>query len=163
MTWVDYALAAVLGLSTLWGLWRGLVREVLSILAWVIAFLAANLLAGPLAPQLEALLDSPALRVAAAYLAVFIVALFAVSLLAYVVSRLVHAAGLSGLDRMLGALFGAARGVLIVVALVLIAGLTSLPRHADWSESVSGPWLSRVARVLKPWLPQSFAERLSYD
>jgi membrane protein required for colicin V production len=163
MTWVDYAVAAVLALSIVWGVWRGLVREVLSILAWVIAFLAANLLAGPLAPRLAVLLDSPPLRVAAAYVVVFIVVLFAVSLVAYIVSRLVHAAGLSGVDRMLGAVFGAARGVLIVMVLVFLAGLTGLPRQPEWRESASGPVLASIANRLKPWLPQSFAERLSYD
>ena len=164
MTWVDYVVAGIIVASVLWGVWRGLVREILSILAWIIAFLTAGLFAGPLAARIPAsLIDTPAIRLFAAYAALFIGALFATALVALLVSRLVHAAGLSTLDRALGALFGVARGVLLVVALVLLAGLTSLPHQAAWRESASGGPLSAFARALKGWLPQSFAERLSYD
>jgi len=164
MTWVDYVVVGVLFASIGWGVWRGLVREVLSILAWVIAFLAAGLFAGPLAVRIpSSLLESPTLRLFAAYAIVFLAALIAVALLAMLLSRLLHAAGLSGFDRALGALFGAARGVLLVAALVLLAGLTILPRHESWRHSFSGPRLAAMAVALKSWLPQSFAERLSYD
>lgn len=164
MTWVDYVVAGILVASVLLGIWRGLVREVLSILAWVIAFLASSLFAGPLAARIPpSLIESPEVRTFASYAALFIGTLFATALVALLVSRLVHAVGLSTLDRALGGLFGAARGVLVVVALVLLAGLTGLPHQAAWRESVSGAPLAAFARVLKGWLPQTFSERLSYD
>jgi hypothetical protein len=53
--------------------------------------------------------------------------------------------------------------VLIVLAAALLAGLTSAPREAFWKDSASGPWLVRAALMLKPMLPQTFAERLRYD
>jgi membrane protein required for colicin V production len=163
MTWLDYAVVGVFAASLVVGAWRGLVREVLSILGWVIAFLAANLLAGPLGPLMPQAIPSPELRVAAAYVAVFVASLVVTSLLGLLVSKIVKAAGLGGVDRSLGALFGAARGVLIVLAAVLLAGLTSAPREAFWKDSASGPWLVRAALMLKPMLPQTFAERLRYD
>ena len=73
------------------------------------------------------------------------------------------AAGLGGVDRSLGALFGAARGVLIVLVVALLAGLTSAPRQPFWRDSASGPFLVQAAKTLKPLLPQTFAERLRYD
>ena len=78
-------------------------------------------------------------------------------------SKLVNAVGLGPLDRGLGALFGIARGSLLVLAAVLAAGLTSAPRQAWWKESMSGEPLRQAALALKPWLPDSFAQRLRYD
>ena len=163
MTWLDYAVVGVFAASLVVGAWRGLVREVISILGWVIAFLAANLLAGPLGPAMPQAIPSPELRVAAAYVAVFMGALVVTALIGLLLSKIVKAAGLGGVDRMLGAIFGAARGLLIVLAATLLAGLTSAPRQVFWRDSASGPLLVQAALVLKPLLPQTFAERLRYD
>ena len=163
MTWLDYAVIGVFAASLVLGAWRGLVREVLSILGWVIAFLAANLLAGPLGPAMPQAIPTPELRVAAAYVAVFVASLIVTSLVGLLLSKIVKAAGLGGVDRALGAVFGTARGVLIVLAAALLAGLTSAPRQAYWRDSASGPLLAQVAGVLKPLLPQTLSERLRYD
>ncbi len=163
MTWLDYAVIGVFAASLVLGAWRGLVREVLSILGWVIAFLAANLFAGPLGPAMPQAIPSPELRVAAAYLVVFVGSLVATSLVGLLLSKIVKAVGLGGTDRMLGALFGIARGLLIVVAAALLAGLTGAPREPFWRDSASGPLLSQAVLALKPLLPQTFAERLHYD
>jgi len=163
MTWLDYAVIGVFALSLGVGAWRGLVREVVSILGWVIAFLAANLLAGPLGPSMPQAIPSPELRVAAAFLAVFVVSLIVTSLAGLLLSRILKSIGLGGLDRFLGAAFGAARGALIVLAAALLAGLTSVPRQAYWRDSASGPLLAQAAAALKPLLPRTFGERLRYD
>ncbi len=163
MTWLDYAVLGVFAASMVLGAWRGLVREVISILGWVIAFLAANLLAGPLGAAMPQSIPTPELRVAAAFIAVFAGSLIVTSLAGLLLSRIVKAVGLGGVDRLLGALFGAARGLLIVLAATLLAGLTSAPRQPFWRDSASGALLARAALGLKPLLPQTFAERLRYD
>lgn len=163
MTWLDYAVFGVLAASVVWGAWRGLVREVLSVLGWVIAFLAANLFAAPLGDELPRSIPTPELRLAAAFVAVFVASLVVTTLIGLLLSKLAKAAGLGGLDRVLGALFGTARGVLLVLAAALLAGLSSAPREPFWRDSVTGPALSAVALVAKRWLPQTFAERLRYD
>jgi membrane protein required for colicin V production len=163
MTWLDYAVIGVFVVSLAVGALRGLVREVLSILGWVIAFLAANLLAGPLGPLMPQAIPSPELRVAAAFVAVFVASLIVTSLLGLLLSKIVKAVGLGGVDRMLGALFGLARGLLIVLAAVLLAGLTSAPKQSFWRDSASGAYLVQAAQALKPLLPQTFSERLRYD
>jgi membrane protein required for colicin V production len=163
MTWLDYAVFGVIAVSVAWGVWRGLVREVLSILGWVIAFLSANLFAGPLGELMPAAIPTPELRLISAYVAIFVGALVVVSLAALLLQAIVKAVGLGALDRVLGALFGAARAALIVIAAALLAGLTSAPRQPFWRDSVSGTALARTALALRPWLPQTFAERLRYD
>lgn len=163
MTWLDYAVVGVFAVSLVVGAWRGLVREVVSILGWIIAFLAANLLAGPLGSVMPQAIPSPELRIAAAYVAVFAGSLMATALVGLILSKIMKAAGLGGLDRMLGAIFGIARGLLIVLAAALLAGLTSAPRQAFWRDSATGPLLMQAAQALKPLLPQTLTERLRYD
>ena len=163
MTWLDYAVIGVFAVSMVLGAWRGLVREVLSILGWVIAFLAANLLAGPLGASMPQSIPTPELRIAAAFAAVFAGSLVVTALAGLLLAKIVRAVGLGGLDRMLGMLFGAARGVLIVLAAALLAGLSSAPRQPFWRDSASGAALARAVLALKPLLPQTLAERLRYD
>ena len=163
MTALDLAVLGVLVLSTAWGVWRGLVREVISLAGWVGAFLVANWLAEPLANALPASISNPDLRVIVAFVAIFVVALTLATLVALMVSKALKASGLAGLDRTLGGLFGVARGLLIALAFGIGAGLTSLPQNPMWKQSYSGPMLARTVVQLEPWLPPALFKRLKYN
>jgi membrane protein required for colicin V production len=163
MSWLDYAILGVLAVSVVWGIWRGFVREVISLAGWVLAFLAANAVAGPLGDALPTSISSPEVRVLVAFLVVFIFTLSIATVAGMLLSRLLKAAGLGGLDRTLGGLFGLARGVVILLALAVAAGLTMAPRHPLWKESVGAGMLTRTVLQLKPWLPPRLADRLRYD
>ena len=162
MTWLDYAALTILVASVLWGVWRGLVREVISIAAWVLAFLGANLFAGPLGDTLPKAIPSPEIRVLVAFVVVFIAILAVCALVSRMLSKLVHVAGLGELDRSLGGFFGVARALLILLAFALVAGLTALPRQPAWRDSISGPLLAQAVLAIKPWVPPSFGLRLRY-
>ena len=162
MTWLDYTVIVVLVLSIAWGAWRGLVHEVLSLAGWIMAFLAANLLAAPLSETFPANMR-PEFRVVGAFLLVFIGTLVLTTLLTALVTKFVRVSVLQSLDRWLGALFGLMRGLLVVVALAMIAGLTSLPRNPVWTESATGYSLAQTVIQLKPWLPPALASRLKYN
>ena len=163
MTLVDITVVVIVGLSILVSLIRGLVREVLALAAWIVAFLAANLLAPPVAPWLPDAIPSEELRLLAAFASVFVVVLLAMSVLAMLASKLVKSAGLGLEDRLLGGAFGLARGMLVVMVVVLLAGLTSLPRQPVWRNAVlSGP-LETLAVQSKAWLPADLAQRITYD
>jgi membrane protein required for colicin V production len=162
MTWIDYAALGVTAISVVWGAWRGLVREVISLGGWVMAFLAANLLAGPLGEALPDSIAGPELRVLLAFAGIFVLTLAVSTLVGVFLARLLKAAGLDGLDRTLGALFGVARALLILLALALLAGLTRLPGDPAWTQSVTGPLLAQAAMAAKPWLPPALASRLRY-
>jgi membrane protein required for colicin V production len=163
MNWLDYAVIGVLVVSMVWSAVRGVVREMISLGGWIIAFLAANLFAGPLAAHLPQAVPGEALRTLVAFLAIFIVALVCSALVGVLMSKLVSAIGLGAMDKALGALFGIARGAILVLVAVLAAGLTSAPRQGWWKDSWSGTPLKQAALGLKPWLPDSFAQRLRYD
>jgi membrane protein required for colicin V production len=162
MTLFDLAVIAIVGLSILLSVIRGLVREVLALAAWVVAFLAANVLAAKVVPWMPEALASEELRLLAAFVCVFIGVLIVMSLLAMLASKLVKNAGLGMEDRLLGAGFGLARGLLVVMILVLLAGLTPIPRQAVWRNAIlSGP-LEGLAVAIKAWLPAELAQRITY-
>jgi membrane protein required for colicin V production len=163
MTWFDYAVVGVLVVSIAWGVWRGLVREVMSLAGWVIAFLAANLFAAPLAEVLPASVSRPEYRTLLAFIIIFLLTLAVTTLGAVWLAKVLHAAGLGGLDRLLGALFGLLRALLIVLAAAIAAGFTSFPQKAAWKDSLAGPQLAAAASALKPWLPPAFAQRMKYN
>jgi membrane protein required for colicin V production len=162
MTWLDYALLGVTVVSVAWGIWRGFVREAISLAGWVIAFIVANMFAGQVGEMLPDSLGRAELRVLASFVAIFLVALALTTLAGILLSRLLKAAGLSGLDRTLGGVFGLARALVLAVAFALVAGLTTFPGHPIWKESVSGPHLAQVALAVRGWLPPAFAGRLRY-
>ncbi|HYC45477.1 MAG TPA: CvpA family protein [Burkholderiales bacterium] len=163
MTLFDYAVLLVVGASVLVSVMRGFVREVLSLLAWVIAFVAAALASGTVAGWLTGTIANESLRVLGAFVAVFLFTLVAMSLMAMAASGLLRKAGLGLEDRVLGGVFGLARGLLIVMVFVLLAGLTSLPRQPAWNDAMLSPPLVALAGAVKPWLPQIVSRNLSYD
>jgi len=162
MTLFDLVVIAIVGLSVLLSVIRGLVREVLALAAWVVAFLAANLLAGTVAPSMPEAIPSEELRLLAGFGCVFLGVLIAMSLLAMLISKLVKSAGLGLEDRLLGAAFGLARGLLVVMILVLLAGLTPLPRQPVWRSAFLVPTLEASAGYIKPWLPAELSKRIKY-
>jgi membrane protein required for colicin V production len=162
MTWLDYAVIALLVLSIAWGSWRGLVHEVISLAGWIMAFLAANLLAAPLAATFPAGMRQE-LRVVVAFALVFVGTLVLATLVSALVTGFVRVSVLHSLNRWLGALFGLLRGVLILIAFAMVAGLTSLPRKPVWTDSATGYSLAQTVIQLKPWLPPALAQRLKYN
>jgi len=162
MTLFDLAVIAIIGLSVLLSVIRGLVREVLALAAWVVAFFAANVLAGTIAPWMPEALPTEEIRLLAGFLCVFLSVLIAMSVLAILASKLVKSAGLGLEDRLLGVAFGLARGLLVVMILVLLAGLTSLPRQAVWRNAVLSSPLEAFAGIIKGWLPLELAQRITY-
>ena len=162
MTWLDYGVIAVLLLSIAWGAWRGLVHEVLSLAGWIMAFLAANLLAAPLSETFPANMR-PEFRVVGAFLLVFVGTLVLVTLPTALVTKFIRVSVLQSLDRWLGALFGLMRGLVLVVAFAVVAGLTSFPTTPVWKDSATGYSLAQTVIQLKPWLPPALASRLKYN
>jgi membrane protein required for colicin V production len=163
MTLFDYAVLIIIGSSVVLSVMRGFAREVLALAGWVIAFLAANMLSGFVAGWFAPLIRDGSVRALTAFVVVFVVTLILASVVGMVVSKLLRTAGLGLEDRLLGGFFGFARGMLIVLTLVLLCGLTALPRQPVWSDAMLSPPLEALAGAMKPWLPQAVSRYLSYD
>jgi membrane protein required for colicin V production len=162
MTFIDIIVLAILGVSILYGVFRGLVREVLALVAWVGAFLIANLFAPEAAKLLPEAMASEEIRLLVSFVIVFIVVLVGLSVLAVLASKVVKIVGLGPADRVVGGVFGLARGVLVVMILVLLAGLTSLPRQPAWRDAALRGALEAFAGYVKGWLPADLSKRIRY-
>ncbi|MCE5180867.1 MAG: CvpA family protein [Betaproteobacteria bacterium] len=163
MTVLDYTILAIIGISILLGMLRGLVREALNLLAWVAAFWVANAYTVEIAPLLPAAIPTESLRVLAAFVMLFLGALLLMSLVTIALAELVKTLKLGAYDKGLGALFGLMRGLLVVFALVLLSGLTSLPHQGFWRNAMFSAPLEALVADVKPWLPEGLSKRISYD
>jgi membrane protein required for colicin V production len=135
MIWPDYAILAAVLVSVLVGALRGFIKEVFSLLVWALAFLVAYRYAGDIAELMESHVALPSARITMGFVGLFIAVLLIGGLATYLVGRLVETTGLSGTDRLLGGAFGAARGLAIVVVMLLAAGFTPLPADPWWKDS----------------------------
>ena len=155
MTWIDYAVIAIVGVSILLSIIHGLVREILSLVSWVAAFIVAQIYATDVAALLPAALANPSLRLFAGFIAVFLTVLVIMTLLAMAVSGLIKSVGLGFADRALGAVFGLVRGVAIVMIAVL-------PRQTAWRHAMFNEPLVILANWVKVWLPDDMAKHINY-
>lgn len=162
MTIFDYLLLFVLIASVLISTMRGLVKEILSLLGWVVAFIVANAFGTQLAPMLPAVIPGEAGRLILAYVALFLGVRILMGLAAMAIGAVIAASGLSLADRGLGGLFGLARGIVIVLAVVILCGMTSIPKQAFWRDALLSPLAESGARTLKPFLPAALAEYVRY-
>ena len=162
MTAFDVIAIAVVGLSTVLAFWRGFVRVVMSLVAWVAAVVLAIHYSSSIGDMLPEFGGTPTARYIAAFALILVGILILGTLIGWLLTRMIRAIGLGFLDRILGALLGMARGVLIVVIGVLIAGLTVLPRQDWWQNSLFAPTFVTLALSLRPWLPQAMGARLDY-
>lgn len=160
LSWIDWAMLAVLALSVVVGLVRGFVFECLSLLGWVVAWFAAWWAAPQLAPQLPVGAAGSALNLALALAISFVAALVAWTLLARLIRLLIHATPLSLPDRLLGGGFGALRGAVLLLAVAAVVAMTPAAQSAGWRHSKGARWLAQTLQALKPLLPDPAARWL---
>ena len=140
MNWADWAIIAIVGVSALISVARGFVREALSLAVWVAALVVAMNFYHLLAQQFTNLIDTPSLQLIAAWATLFIATLIVGMLATYLIGRLVKATGLSGTDRLIGMLFGVARGlILVLVILVLLPKALPVDEDPWWRQSTMIP------------------------
>lgn len=162
MTVFDYLVLFVLIASIVISTLRGLVKEILSLASWIVAFVLANAYGATFAPMLPAMIPGEAVRLMIAFVVIFIGARLLMGLLMMAVDAAIKASGLSLTDRGLGGLFGLARGLVIVLASVILAGMTDLPKQAFWTNAMLSPMCETGARTVKPFLPEALARHVKF-
>ncbi|MCB1693852.1 MAG: CvpA family protein [Pseudomonadales bacterium] len=152
MTPVDWIIVAIVVISSLISLKRGFVKEALSLASLVIAVLVARVFGSQVSTLLADYISVPSVRLAVAYFALFIVTMAVGSMINHLISHVVEMTGLSGTDRLLGMIFGLARGGLIV--LVVVGVLARLPVTDDpwWKASRLIPYLVSAADAAQGWV-----------
>ena len=162
MTGFDYIVIAIVMVSVVLGIWRGVVGEIIALVAWVLAFLAARMWGEEVARVFLARIADPAMRIVAAWVAVFVVVLVLMALLRLAVRGLLKALGLSLTDRLLGIVFGLARGLIIVLALVAVGGMTMVTKEKWWGDAYFSAPLETAVLAGKPWLPPEVSKRIRF-
>lgn len=162
MTAFDYAVLAIVALSIVVSVLRGLIREILSLVGWIAAFVVATLFAETVATFLTVLPPHPVLRLIVAFLLLLLFTALGMALINWAIMRGVQAAGLQLADRGLGGLFGLARGLLIVLALVMVGGMTKLPEMDFWKRALFSPLAETAVTTIKPWLPVDISGKVNF-
>lgn len=160
MPTLDWIFLTVLCVSLVVGAWRGLVYELLSLANWIAAFVLAQWFGPEAAQWLPISGATEMVRYAVGFVLVFVLALFAGGLLAFLIRKLVAAVGLRPVDRVLGAAFGLVRGVVVLLALAVVVGMTPLNKGIWWQDSTGAGIATVVLQGLKPVLPQEFGKYL---
>lgn len=154
MEMVDWAIILVVLISTLISIWRGAIREIFSLATWVIAALVGFKFNDLLVPFFSAFTSSESLQLAGSFLSLVILVVVIGTIIGISLSRAISTVGLTGLDKVLGMVFGCARGVLIVAMVVLFAGSTELPAQLWWKDSLLIPQIEPIANEINDWIKE---------
>lgn len=160
MNEADFAILAVVLISAAIGFFRGFIREILSLISWIIAFWAAFTFCESVSVYFEPYLDQPALRIAAAFATLFVIILLLLSILSYWLHKLMSASGIAGTDRILGGLFGIARAVVLVAIVLLLARLPNYHQEEWWQQSILIQQISPLVEFFHGMLPGDIAKQL---
>ena|SRR5690606_38994022 len=157
---IDWVLLGIVAGSALFGLMRGLIGVLASLAAWILAGWAAFQFGAQVALMLASDGEPGAGQLFAGYALAFIVVMVVVGLAGWMLRKLVHSVGLSGVDRMLGFVLGVVRGLVVACGLLLLLGLTELPREPSWQASRLVPLLVPGAEQMRVWLPDWVAAQV---
>lgn len=162
MAWIDIAIIALIVLSAVLSLFRGFVKEALALASWLVALWVSMVFYDDLAVVLSQWIAEPSIQNIAAFSILFVSILLLGALVNYLASKLVVKTGLATTDRMLGVVFGMARGAVIVSILVLFAGLTPMPQDSWWQGSQLISYFQEFAIWMREYLPKDISENISY-
>lgn len=163
MIWIDFAMIGLVVISSIIGLFRGLISEAFALIIWGLAIWVGLTFGRDFSVFLENMIDMPSARIAAGFAILFFMTLLLGSIVSYLLGAIITKTGLTGTDRFLGMIFGIGRGILVVAILVVLAGLTPLPEEPWWRESELIPPFQSVAIWLRQQVPDGLAGNINYQ
>lgn len=162
MIWVDFTLIGLVFICVVIGLLRGFVKEVFSLAFWVLAIWVSLRFCREFSSFLESTISQPSVRITASFVALFAITLSLGGLIGFLLNVLIEKTGLTFMDRFGGIIFGAVRGMIIVTVVVMLAGLTPLPKDSWWVQSTVIPPFQLLAVWLRDHIPSGLTEHISY-
>ena len=163
MSTADIAVIAVFAISMIIGLVRGFVVEVMAIAVWILAVGLAYWFGPQLAAMFSSTLELSSARIFLGYGLIFVGTLVSGAILIYFLKKLVTGTGLTGTDRLFGMLFGAVRGLVLVVLSILMLGLTPFPGDSWWGASRAIAMFQPMAERARAWLPEAVAKQIQFQ
>ena len=160
--WIDVVILALIALSAILSLFRGFVKEAVALVTWLVALWVAMAFYEDLAAILSQWISLPSAQRITAFAVLFICVLLLGAIVNFLASKLVNKTGLTGTDKLLGIVFGVARGGVIVAILVLLAGLTPLPQDPWWQDSQLLGYFQELAMWMRSYLPNEIADNITY-
>ena len=162
MVAADLIVLSIIILSVVVSLMRGFVKEAMSLAGWLVSLWVAMTFSSGMAELFGSSIKDPTLRLLAAFITLFVLSLVVGSIINFFATQLVQRAGLSGVDRTIGVVFGLLRGVLLVTIVVMLLGLTTLPKESWWDDSFFLFRFEAIATWLKDLLPDDIARYFQY-
>ena len=162
MTLVDFGIIIIIAVLLVLGLIWGFVKIAIALGTWIAASAISLSFSPNLASSLLTSIESPPMRLAAAMGILFVLTLMVGAVVSFLARQFVSKTGLSGLDRVLGMVIGCSLGLLIVIALVFVAGLTNAPSYDWWQSSLLIERFETLASWLQGYLPDDVAKYFSY-
>ena len=162
MVAADLIVLGIIVISVVVSLMRGFVKEALSLAGWLVSLWIAMSFSSGMAELFGSTIKDPTLRLLAAFISLFILSLIAAAIINFFATQFVQRAGLTGVDRTIGGVFGFLRGILLVTIIVMLLGLTTLPKEKWWDESFFMFRFEVIATWLKDLLPGDIARYFKY-
>ena len=162
MVVADLIVLSIIIISVVISLMRGFVKEALSLAGWLVSLWVAMTFSSGMAELFGSSIKDPTLRLLAAFISLFILSLFVSAIINFFATQFIQRAGLTGVDRTIGGVFGFLRGILLVTIVVMLLGLTTLPKESWWDESFFMFRFEAIATWLKDLLPSDIARYFQY-
>jgi membrane protein required for colicin V production len=162
IAWIDVVIISLIALSAILSLFRGFVKEALALITWLVALWVAMAFYEELAVWLSQWIATPSAQKVTAFGILFICVLLLGAIVNYLAGKLVDKTGLTGTDKLLGVIFGVARGAAIVAILVLLAGLTPVSQDPWWQDSQFLGYFEGFALWMRDFLPSEIANNITY-
>lgn len=162
MTIFDYLVLLIIICSVIISTLRGVVREIISLAGWVVALIVANAYGDVLAQWLPDFIPGEMTRLIIGFIVLFIGVRLLMALVGRTIEELVEVSGLSAINRLLGCVFGMVRGIVIVLAVVLLCGMTSIPEQTFWQNAKLSPIAVQWAQQVLPYLPGTLAQHVHF-
>ena len=162
MVVADFIVLSIIIVSVVISLMRGFVKEALSLAGWLVSLWVAMTFSSGMAELFGSSIKDPTLRLLAAFVSLFILSLFVSAIINFFATQFIQRAGLTGVDRTIGGVFGFLRGILLVTIIVMLLGLTTLPKESWWDESFFMFRFEVIATWLKDLLPSDIARYFKY-
>jgi membrane protein required for colicin V production len=160
LPWIDIVIIVFFTISILIGVYRGFVKEVLSVASWGLAAFMAFRFGEQASVYVKPYVSQQPLDLAIAYVAVFLVTLIGFSVVSHIVSKIFESSGMTGIDRSIGSLFGALRAAAIVVVLILVGRFMAMDNQQWWMDSWFIPYFEPLVVWFKTYLPADIIAKI---
>jgi membrane protein required for colicin V production len=163
INWIDYGILSLIGVSVIMGIFRGFVREALSLITWITALVVGVLYCETVAGWFSSRIPMVGLRLLIAFILLILTVLIIGGILSYLITRLIKFTGFGVTDRIVGIMFGLGRGLVVIAIAIMIVSPTPFAKDKLWKESTLIPRIEPLAIWLKNRIPEDIMKKIHLE